>query len=550
MCILTKVFQWNRRQPLLAVTVLFLAGVGIGYRFPSVNVWLCAAGFGLCLAWVAVRREALRVMRVNLADTVILILGVLFAGMGRVAWDTRRIALEADTLRALDTRQSFVCRVISAPTTQPLTGLGARYTFDVDRVAWRDGGRDFRTRRIPVTVSWYGSVRDERNAPRPGETWQVSGRIRVVTKRNGLDHAYLSFSKGDTRSRKLSAATGTWLGRLTSLQREAVRRVALGVEDWGVVPVLNQAMLLGNRNEMPEEMRRVFAASGTIHVFAISGLHIALVASVFVFFTRLTGLSRLSWVYAVVPLLIVYTLVTGARPSAVRACCMAACMLLAPLLGRRPDGLAALLATALVFHLWQPSLITNAGSVLSFSVMAGLIVFVPHFSAILRRWLGYHALQNHHVMLKAAGTDVRWRGWGITAVRYVADVLAVSVAAWLVSVPLTGYYFGRVPIGGLLANPVVTSCAFLVITAGFLGMLAGLFSAWVAVCFNNAAGFFTMIMVRTAEAVASVKVLSLETGNWAGWAVTLWFAALAALAVWLHTRKRTDDGLEWLEGGA
>ena len=301
---------------------------------------------------------------------------------------------------------------------------------------------------------------------------------------------------------------------------------------------------------MPEEMRQVFAASGTIHVFAISGLHIALVTSILIFFVRMAGLPRLRWGCAVVPLLVIYMLVTGARPSAVRACLMASCVLMALPLGRKPNVLAALLGTLLALHFWQPSLLFNAGSVLSFSIVAGLVVLVPHFSEALRKALGCAPLQTDARLLWAAGSAAQATRaeWSAAARRYAADALAVSLAAWLVSIPLTGYYFGRVALGGLLANLIVVPCAFLVVTAGFIGMLAGLLSPWVAVCFNHAAGFFTMAMVRTAEATASVKALALETGTWSGWAVALWFAAIAAYAAW--ARKRKPDGLEWLGGVA
>ena len=540
-----KVIPLRGPPALVAVTVLFLTGIGVGYQFPAVTFQVCAVAFALCLAWLAVRR------RMGAVDVAVAAVCVLLVGAGRVAWNAGTLAREIESVNALVKPQAFECRVTSDAVVTPLTGQGARYTFDVGAVTWRDGGRVFRLRCLPVTVTWYGSIGDRLSAPQPGEAWRLSGRIQVKEKRNGLSHGFLSTGKGEARSARLVALGDTLLGRLSLVRRDAVRRVALGVEDWGVVPALNQAMLLGCRNEMPEEMQRVFAASGTIHVFAISGLHIALVAGVLIFFVKLTGLNRLHWAFVVVPLLIVYTVITGARPSAVRACCTAACMLLAPLLERKPNGLAALLGTALVLHFWQPSLVFNIGSVLSFSVMAGLIVLVPRFSGLLRRGLGYAALQDKITLLDAAGNRAQAKRvrWAAAAVRYVADVFAVSVAAWLVSVPLTGYYFGRVPMGGLLANPVVTSCAFMVVTAGCLGLLAGLVSAWVAMAFNNAAGFFTMVMVRTAEATAAVRVLSPETGTWPGWAVAAWFAALAALAVWMRRGPQKADGLEWLTEG-
>ncbi|MCL1920370.1 MAG: ComEC/Rec2 family competence protein [Kiritimatiellaeota bacterium] len=541
----------NPRRLLLAVTVCFLAGVAAGYGFPQVGLGWCAAGLAVCGAWVALRRKAWRSGCVGAADAVAVALALVLLGAGRVAWDAAGLARETETLKSLDKAQAFECRVASAAVARPVAGGGRmRYAFAVDGVTWLDGANRVPIRVLPMSVSWFGNAEDGPAAPKPGETWRMVGRVQVLTRTNGLEHAYLSASKGEKYSRRLSAAGDSWQGRLAQVQRETARRVALGVEDWGIVPALNAALLFGCRNEIPDDMRNVFAMSGTVHVFAVSGLHIGLVAVILIFFVQMSGLSRERWAFAMVPLIIAYTLVTGAFPSAVRACCMAVCIFLAPLLGRRPNAFSALLAAALMIHFWQPSRVFQAGSVLSFSVTAGLIVLVPQLSAFLRKHLGYHALQKHMQLLDAAGTRAQARRvrFASVVVKRAADILAVSVAAWFVSVPLTGYYFGRVPIGGLFANPIVTVCAFLIITAGFLGLLAGLASPWVAVCFNHAAGFFTMVMVRTAEAVASVKVLSLETGPWAWWAVALWFAALGVIVAWARRCQRAADGLEWLEG--
>ena len=85
------------------------------------------------------------------------------------------------------------------------------------------------------------------------------------------------------------------------------------------MPGLNQAMMLGCRNEIPRDMRRVFSNSGTIHVFAISGLNIALVAALLIALVSALGVPRPHWVLVVAPLLVFYTFASGAQPSAVRA---------------------------------------------------------------------------------------------------------------------------------------------------------------------------------------------------------------------------------------
>jgi len=534
---------------LLAVTAFALMGIVVGYRFPSVGLAVCGAGAAVCLGWLAFRRRVLMAGRVGVADAAAVAFALVLFGAGRVAWNAGRLAHEAETLKALETTQAFECRIKSASGAWPLAGIGMRYAFDVENVTWFDGTNTFRIRTLPVSVSWFGTTFDRASAPKPGETWRMTGRVQVLTRTNGLEHAYISTNRGEGRSLRLTSAKDLWQGRLASVQQEAARRVSLDIMDWSMIPALNQALMLGCRNEIPDDMRYVFAASGTIHVFAVSGLHIGLVAGVFIFFVQMTGLSRHRWALVLIPLIIAYTLVSGARPSAARACCAAVCLFLAPLLGRKASGASALLMTALLFHLWQPSLVFNLGSVFSFGVMAGLILFVSPLMTLMRKWLGYLALQKKIELLEATGDNARWTRFTSVVVRYVADVFAVSVAAWLASVPLTGYYFGRVAIGGLFANPVVTSCAFLVITAGFLGLLAGLFSTWVAICFNHAAGFFTMVMVKTAEATSAIKVLSPETGPWPAWVALLWFAALIAVAVWMNRRQPAASGLDWLDGG-
>ena len=149
-------------------------------------------------------------------------------------------------------------------------------------------------------------------------------------------------------------------------------------------------------------------------------------------------------------------------------------------------------------------------------------------------------------LARAAGEKARARRLQMLAraVMWVSDSFAVSLAAWLASVPLTAYYFGRFTPGGLFANLVVGPCSFFIVVAGCLGVAASVASEWVAGCFNHAAGCFTWVMVKTAQATAACPGANLRIAPWPLWWVWLWFGALLALAVWLRTRR--PDGLAWL----
>ncbi len=519
---------------MLVLTALSLAGIAVGYR---VGFWtLAAAGVCGCGSGAVFSRR----MRWRHAFVPLLFFCLGWFVSARDLEGRRREA------RILDESQSreFICRVGPEVTVTPWRGKAARYSFRA--VDFRSADGAIKCRHMPVTVEWYGAREAlGARAPQSGEQWSLSGKGRVRKGRNGL--LKMVVSTGEERASKIADAdSGSWQSRIAAARRQAARRLAIGIGDWGSVPGLIQAILLGLRNEMPRATRRIFADSGTIHVFAISGLHIAFVAGLLVMAVRLTGVQRHYWCVVVAPLLIFYTVATGARPSAVRACVMAILYLSASLLRRRPNSVAALAGTALVVHLIQPWLVFEAGSTLSFVVMGGLVVFCRPFSKIMHRICGLEKAEATARLLGAADEKRRARlaRFRKEVLRFFADSFAVSLSAWIASVPLTAFYFGRFTPGGLLANLVVVPCASLIVMAGFMGLLSSFVGSGLAACFNNAAGLFTVVMVRTAEITAKLPGGNFIVRKWEPWMVGLWFAGLAVLALWMHKVVR-DDGMSW-----
>ena len=531
----------HRLQPLLAVAALFLAGVVGGYRFGG---WFAAcAGAVLCGVLLVLLRKKRGMARSAVAAALFVLLG-----WGRAAWDLAGREREAAQFRETEARQTFVCRVGPQVDMTPLRGAAAKFTFAAEQLSAGEGALS--VRHLPTQVQWFGARQSEETAaPRPGEVWQLAGRATVRKGRDGL--LSLTVSTGEDRSKRLAAADpDAWPVRIERARRQAVRRVAIGIEDWGVVPGLNQAMMLGCRSEIPGDMRRVFANSGTIHVFAISGMNIALVAGLLIVVVSALGVPRPYWVVGLAPLLVFYTLASGAQPSAIRACLMAIIYFAAPLLGRKPSGGVALAATALIVYAQTPSLVFNIGCTLSFAVMGGLLVFCGPFCELGRKLCRIPQLRQQARLYEQAGSAAAARRvrWVAAGLRFLVDSMAVSLAAWLASLPLTAYYFGRFTPGGFFANLVIAPCAFLVMVAGSLGLVTSGLSDSLASCFNHAAGFFTVIMIWTAEITADCPWGNFRIARWTPWLVWGWFLALAALAVWLYARRGwQSDGLAWLE---
>ena len=119
--------------------------------------------------------------------------------------------------------------------------------------------------------------------------------------------------------------------------------------------------------------------------------------------------------------------------------------------------LSALMLTAVVVHVWRPDFVFDIGSVLSFAVVVGLIAFMGPFCGMFQSLFGCMKLKKKEELLLAAGNTKKaaWVHRGEMIVRFLADSVAISLAAFLASVPLTGYYFGRFTPGGLFANLVI-----------------------------------------------------------------------------------------------
>jgi len=184
-----------------------------------------------------------------------------------------------------------------------------------------------------------------------------------------------------------------------------------------------KGLVIGIRSDLDPGQFDGFARLGLTHVLAISGLHVGVVVYLLLqagAWLRLTRERTLDITIALMP---VYMMITGASPSAVRACLMA---MIALWLARKQalkDGLHLLLAAAMAMLIWDPTLIEDVSFQLSFLVTLGLIMFVPTVSA----WL-----------------PIRWK--------WLNGAVAVTITAQAVSFPVTVYYFHSMHLLSMPAN--------------------------------------------------------------------------------------------------
>ncbi|MFO7937031.1 MAG: ComEC/Rec2 family competence protein [Kiritimatiellia bacterium] len=453
------------------------------------------------------------------------------------------IAYVGSNRRAVEVRCSIGNRI----GIKRLKGRAARYHFSLDNAVVLPGNKSF---ALPLFLYWYGDYdRSKTVVPSTGETWVFKGRV-YCSKKRGYRSSLL-LNSGEMSSRRCSSAdTDNWRKRLVSFRNDASRRITYGIENWRNVVHINQAVLLGFRENIPRNLKKVFACSGTVHVFAISGLHIALIASVLVFIVSACGVPRYCWIFILAPLLLVYAFATGMRPSAVRATLMAILFFAAPFLGRHFNALSALTCAAIIVHIVSPIYIDDIGSILSFSVMLGLVVLFKPMCTLFEMLFRVNSFKSDAVMYAAAAEEklALWKRRIAYMLSCFAGLCAVTVAAWLSSMPLCACFFGRITPGGLIANLVISPCALMLVISGVLGFSASFFSLFLAGIFNNAAAFFTFIMIKTAEFISGCPGSNFKVSSFPAWVVWSWFGLLF-FAAWLLRRwsENKNEGLEWME---
>ena len=210
------------------------------------------------------------------------------------------------------------------------------------------------------------------------------------------------------------------------------------------------ALIMGKRDLLGTELRSAYADTGAIHVLAVSGLHVGILALIVMQVLGWLLPARPLWfgVRSAVTIAVVgyFAVITGLSPSVQRAALMVTVVLLGKSL-RRSNSIYNLLAiSALLMLAIEPKQLFQVGFQLSFAAVVGIALFARSLQRLV------------HLPGK---------------LHYLWDAVSVSTAAQLGTVPFSLYYFGQFPVYFLLSGTLVIVFAYLVLGLGLLhGFLA------------------------------------------------------------------------------
>jgi ComEC/Rec2-related protein len=303
----------------------------------------------------------------------------------------------------------------------------------------------------------------------------------------------------------------------------ARRTLARGLPEEDEPLRLLWAMGLGWRTALTEEVAEPFMRSGTMHLFAISGLHVALIAGILVALLRVLGVSRAACTGLVVPMLWFYTAATGWQASAVRAAIMMSVVAGGWVLQRPGDLLNSLAAAALLILLWEPRQLFTASFQLSFCVVLSIGLLLPPLARARQRLFQPDPFLPPELR-------PRWQRWLEPPARFVTTSVAISLAAWLGSLPLVAYYFHLVTPVCLAANLVVTPLGALALMSCLGSLFCGDWLAGVGELFNHSAWFWMLLMARASEWFSALPYAWVAVPPPGATTFVVYFLSLIALA--------------------
>ena len=302
-----------------------------------------------------------------------------------------------------------------------------RFTGEFSEAQEQRNYKGFNYREYLKSKNIYGIVR--------------TGNIEVLVK-----------DRGSFLGQIISNIRTSITGKLEMLLPRRTNQLACGI-------------LLGKMDAIPEEDIEYFRESSLAHVLAVSGGHTAYVILGIAYVLNKSNLSKKFVILFTILILFLFMLLTGASSSVIRACIMASVIIFSKIVHKKADMATTICFSLLIMLIINPFYLLDIGLLLSYGGTIGIILFQKTISKFLEKRFPK----------------------GVVS-KYIREVLAVTISAQIIILPITVVYFNTIntvfALANLLASPLIGAIMLL--------------------------GFFTIVMSYVFLPIASIIAFFLD----------------------------------------
>ena len=502
------------RQPFVGLVLAAVTGIVAADYFSAIT------GPILFIAILG----ALAGLRWSFAPLVFALVGATF-----FALHSARIAnTPGDELVQIAGAETRPANVIGIVTTEPKIEVTGNASFLLRLHKARINGQDFQT-NATVFVRWRGrpNVGDELalfGTFQPIEPPRNPGEFDMRAYLARRDVKNLFIVRYPENGRILAPGSGFSILRAAARSREWMQRMlSRDLEDSPDVVSLICGTSLGLRHQTHDDIEEPFQQTGTLHLFAVAGLHVGIVARLLWTFAMVLRLPRKVATALIIPLLFFYAAITGLHTASVRAAVMSALLLGGIFFDRKVLALNSLAAAAFLILLFDSNQLFTSGFQLSFAVVGAIVLLADPMFVRFERIVAPDPFLPRLLLSRP-------RRFFAAVGRGLARAASVSLAAWIGSLLLIYWYFYLVTPVSLFANLVVVPIAYFVLALAMLSLMAAPISSALSILFNNAnwlmsravlglVHFFAMLpaghvyLARFTERHAPITITVLDEGT-------------------------------------
>jgi len=289
-----------------------------------------------------------------------------------------------------------------------------------------------------------------------GEELLIVGNLRrpyFIYSDNILGVMHIKLPNAITRLNRSKAnplmkASFFFKKRIEGIIHQYLSPVSAGIVD---------AMILGDKKDIPFLVYDSMVKTGTVHILVVSGFNVGLVAFIIMLLFKVLRIPRIIRFYLAIFCIIAYCFVTGSSTPVLRASIMGVFFLLGIILNREPDIYNSISLSALFILLLKPKEIFSVSFQLSFASVISIVYFYPKFNI----WLRIKAIKARFL-------------------RAVFNAALVSLSAWIGTFGFIAYNFKICSLVTILANMFIVPLAALITLSGLSMLIISMISPQLA----------------------------------------------------------------------